>query len=125
MLRIVGQKSKKGHIKSDFFRNPDFSWAISCRFRKTKLYQNLMRIGGGDSKYTYTRKHTTLGIYILIKQNKYPIDSLKGIYYKNPDLIFKQKIKIAEPSPIVSYTHFLSLSSLTHFGLFQKHSLKV
>ena len=26
------------------------TWAISCRFRKSKLYKNLLRIGGGDSK---------------------------------------------------------------------------
>ena len=31
-------------------------------FRKTKLYKNLLRIVGGDSKNT----HTTSGIYILI-----------------------------------------------------------
>ena len=72
---------KSGKILSPVFsRNPDFSgffsiktWAISCRFQKSKLNKNLLKIGGGDSKYTYTHNVGNLYIntyrYYLIKGN--------------------------------------------------------
>ena len=71
--KFIFEKIRK-ILESGFSRNPDFSgffssksWAISCRFRKSKLYKNLLRIGGGDSKYThirYTYTHNVGNLYI-------------------------------------------------------------
>ena len=58
LMKFVELKNKcKFRFKSPKY--PCVTWAISCKFRKSKLYINLLRIGAGDSKQTYIHTHTT------------------------------------------------------------------